>query len=325
MVVPALDTSASTAPVPAPRVSVIVPVYNGARTLREALQSVLGQTYDRYEIIAVNDGSSDDSMEVLESFGPKIRVVSLDRNGGQSAARNLGASMARGEYLAFLDQDDAWYAHKLERQVAILDGNPELGLSYTDVDEMDSEGKYRVLGVHAAYAMGHPKSSLVHILIGDLFILPSTVVCRKRWFDAVGGFDGSLSGYEDDDLWIRMWRVCRFHYFPEALTRWRIHPQSSSETPRMERSREIFLDKLMRTYGDDPFMRGVVLRRTYNVYRTRGTQLLRRGEARRARRHYWSALRSRPWDGMVLARLSCTFLPAPAFRVVDAVWRRLKR
>ena len=312
-----------TASVPRPRVSVIVPVYNGAKTVAEALQSVFAQSYKDYEVIVVNDGSTDSSTEVVDGFGDKIRLISLDQNGGQSAARNLGAAQARGEYLAFLDQDDVWYPHKLEWQVAVLNENPEVGLVYSDLDEIDREGRYKTLEVHKAFGMTHPKTSLVWALINDLFILPSTVVCRKECFGQVGGFDTRLSGYEDDDLWVRLWPVCRFHYIPKALTKWRIHLSSSSETSLMEKSRTVFFQKLMDTYGGDPYMRSVVTQRCYSVYKTRGTQLIRRGEARRARLHYLNALRTRP-DALMLLRLACTFVPAPVFRYVDGAWRKLK-
>ncbi len=309
---------------PFPRVSVIVPVYNGAKTVAEALQSVFAQSYKDYEVIVVNDGSTDSTAEVLAGFGDKIRLISLGQNGGQSAARNLGASQARGDYLAFLDQDDIWYTHKLEWQVAVLDDNPELGLVYSDLDEIDEQGRYKTWEVHKTFGMSHPKTSLVSVLINDVFILPSTVVCRKECFAQVSGFDTRLSGYEDDDLWIRLWPVCRFHYIPKALIKWRIYLSSSSETALMERSRKIFFQKLIDSYGDDPFMRSVVTQRSYNVYKNRGTQLIRRGEARRARLHFLNALRSRPHALMLLPRLACTFLPAPVFRYVDAAWRKLK-
>jgi glycosyltransferase involved in cell wall biosynthesis len=307
-----------------PRVSVIIPVHNGSRTIAEALDSVFTQTFDAYEVIVVNDASRDECLEVLENYGPRIRLVSLMENRGQSAARNLGASLAQGEYLAFLDQDDVWYPRKLERQVAILDQHPEVGLVYSDLDEVDEQGHYKTLTVHRSYGMGHPKPSLVNIVIEDLFVLPSTVVCRKRSFEKAGGFDERLIGYEDDDLWIRMWPLCRFDYLPEALVKWRIHRNSSSESQLMERSRQIFYQKLMSHFANDPFMRGVVRKRFYNVYGSRGTQLLRRGEKTRARAHYWMALRNRPYAPLMLCRWLSTFFPYRIVRMTDAAWQRVK-
>ena len=306
------------------QVSVIIPVYNGSRTIAEALDSVFCQTFDDYEVIVVNDASPDNSVEILESYGSRIKLVSLTENRGQSAARNLGASLAQAELLAFLDQDDVWYPRKLECQVALLDQHPEVGLVYSDLDEVDEECHYKTLAVHRSYAMGHPKLSLVHVIIGDLFILPSTVLCRKRWFEKVGGFDECLMGYEDDDLWIRMWPTCRFAYVPEALAKWRVHRTSSSESLLMERSRQIFYQKLMSQFANDPYMQGVVRKRFYSVYRSRGTQLLRRGEKTRARAHYWMALRNRPCAASMLCRWAFTFLPRRLIRLTDSAWQKLK-
>lgn len=308
----------------APRVSVVVPVHNGSRTLAEALDSVFTQTFAAYEVIVVNDASRDHCLEILESYGPRIKLVSLTENRGQSAARNLGASLAQGEYLAFLDQDDVWYPRKLERQVAILDQHPEVGLIYSDLDEVDEQGHYKTLAVHRSYSMGHPKPSLVTIVVDDLFILPSTVVCRKYLFEKVGGFDEQLIGYEDDDLWIRMWPVCRFAYLPEPLAKWRVHRASTSESPLMERSRQIFHQKLINSFVGDPLMQAVVKRRFYNVYGSRGTQLLRRGEKARARAHYWMALRNRPCAALMLCRWASTFFPYRIIRMTDAAWQKLK-
>lgn len=312
-------------PTPAtPLISVIIPVYNGSRTVAETLDSVFAQTFDAYEVIVVDDASKDHSLEILETYGSQIRLVSLTENRGQSAARNLGASLAKGSYLAFLDQDDVWYPRKLERQVAMLDQCPEVSLVYSDLDEIDDKGHYKTLSIHRSYAMGHPKPSFVTLIAQDIFILPSTVVCRKHWFEKVGGFDERLIGYEDDDLWIRMWPLCRFAYLPEALVKWRVHRTSTSESPLMERSRRIFHQKLVQTFADDPLMQAVVKRRFYNVYGGRGTQLLRRGEKTRARMHYWMALRSRPYAALMLCRWGSTFFPYPLVRMIDATWQRIK-
>jgi len=307
-----------------PRVSVVVPVYNGARTVAETLDSVFSQTFDDYEVIVVDDASKDHSLEILETYGSQIRLVSLTENRGQSAARNLGAALAKGSCLAFLDQDDVWYPRKLEHQVAMLDQHPEVGFVYSDLDEVDGNGHYKTLTVHRAYAMGHPRSSFVTLIVQDSFILPSTVVCRKYWFEKVGGFDERLIGYEDDDLWIRMWPLCRFAYLPEALVKWRVHRASASESPLMERSRKIFYEKLVTTFANDPFMLAAVERRFYSVYGSRGTQLLRRGEKTRARTHYWMALRSRPYATLMLCRWGSTFFPYPLVRMIDAAWQRMK-
>src|SRR2546428_4652348 len=107
-----------------PAVRVVIPIYNGERYLREALESVFAQTYRDYEVICVNDGSTDGSPAVLREYGTRVTVVQ-QANAGQGAARNTGARHAAGRYIAFLDQDDRWYPHKLEHQVAVLEAGPD--------------------------------------------------------------------------------------------------------------------------------------------------------------------------------------------------------
>src|SRR6267154_1483950 len=111
------------------RVSVVIPVYNGERYLADAIQSVLDQTYQKFEVIVVDDGSTDGSARVAKRFGGAIRYVHQS-NGGVSKARNTGITLAQGTYLAFLDQDDLWLPDKLAVQVAYLDSHPEVGVVY---------------------------------------------------------------------------------------------------------------------------------------------------------------------------------------------------
>src|SRR3989441_12309052 len=118
-----------------PYVSVVIPVYNGERYLADAIQSVRDQTYQNFEVIVVDDGSTDGSAEVAQSFGEAIRYVH-QANGGVCKARNTGMAVARGGYLAFLDQDDLWLPDKLATQVAYLDSHPEVGAVYCQCQVM---------------------------------------------------------------------------------------------------------------------------------------------------------------------------------------------
>ena len=120
-------------------VSVVIPNYNYARFLPEAIDSVLAQTYGQIEIIVVDDGSTDDSREILDGYGDRVTVI-FQQNAGVSAARNNGVSRSRGEYLAFLDADDAWLPAKIERQIAAFRGDEEIGLVHVGMVEIDGSG-----------------------------------------------------------------------------------------------------------------------------------------------------------------------------------------
>lgn len=239
-----------------PTASAVIPVFNGRRYLAEAVASVAAQTQQPCELIIVDDGSDDDSTSVVDprSLPFPVRIV-RQANSGQSAARNHGAQLARGEMIALLDQDDRWYPHHLERLLQPFLDRPDLGFSYSDLDEIDSGGGVVCLGRLHWSGAAHPKRSLWELLAGDMFIVPSATMIRREAFLAVEGFDEQFSGYEDDDLFIRMFRAGYTHAFiGESLSQWRIHRTSTSYTDRMNVSRRLYADKLMAMCPDDPMV-----------------------------------------------------------------------
>jgi glycosyltransferase involved in cell wall biosynthesis len=245
-----------------PRISVLLPVFNGRGFLREAIDSVACQTLPPSELIIVDDGSTDGSLELLEGFRPGFPVRVLRQvNAGQSAARNRAAAMAAGDLLAFLDQDDVWYPAHLEALAVPLSADPSAGWSYSDFDEIDSDGHLVTRRFLREYAVGNPKSSVVECLASDLMVLPSASLLRRTAFAAVAGFDERLSGYEDDDLFVRIFRSGWGHAFLDrSLVKFRIHPVSSSSTQRFFESRIRFAAKLASLFPDDSRMRRYYLR-----------------------------------------------------------------
>ncbi len=246
-----------------PRISVIVPVYNGRRFLRTALDSVFGQSLPACELIVVDDGSTDGSLDELTSLAPTglpVRVL-RQANCGQSAARNLAARCAEGEYLAFLDQDDIWYPEHLEALIEPLLANPAAGWAYCDFDEIDLEGYLVTRAFLRAFGVRHPKLTIADCVRADLMVLPSASVLRRTAFEAVGGFDEALSGYEDDDLFLRFFRSGWEQVFLDrTLVRFRVHASSSSAARRFLDSRVCFTAKLMALLPDDPRMMRFYLR-----------------------------------------------------------------
>jgi glycosyltransferase involved in cell wall biosynthesis len=239
-------------------IAAIVPLYNGARFIRTTLLSIIGQTRKPDEIIVVDDGSTDDGCEVVQQVAAEqsVAITLLHKpNGGQSSARNMGVAHAGSELIAFLDQDDMWYPDHLEQlEQPFLRGvaHRDIGWVYSDLDEVDRDGRMITRSFLSTMEVKHPKRALSDCLSSDMFVLPSASLISRKAFQKVGGFDERLSGYEDDDLFLRLFQAGYWNvYIPRALTQWRIHTASSSYTLRMAKSRMIYTRKLFEAYPND--------------------------------------------------------------------------
>ena len=185
-----------------PIVSVIIPTYNRGWILREAIDSVLLQGFSDYELIVVDDGSTDDTRAILDSYGQDI-IVLRQPNQGVSAARNRGIAESRAQLISFLDSDDLWLPQKLTRQVAFFQSNPDALICQTDETWVRN-------GVRVNPKKRHQKLSgmIFEPSLGLCLVSPSAVMIRKTLFDTVGLFDESLPACEDYDLWLRV--SCRY-------------------------------------------------------------------------------------------------------------------
>ncbi|MEW6388399.1 MAG: glycosyltransferase family A protein, partial [Thermodesulfobacteriota bacterium] len=185
-----------------PWVSVIIPTYNRAAWVKEAVASVLGQTCRHFELLVVDDGSTDATLEALAPYFPQIKVLRRGERRGVSAARNLGAHAARGEWLAFLDSDDLWLPEKLARQTAFLQANPDMLLCQTEEIWMRQGKRVNPPRTHVKAGGDIFLRSLERCLVS-----PSAVMLKRRLFLEAGGFDETLPAGEDYDLWLRLsWR-----------------------------------------------------------------------------------------------------------------------
>jgi glycosyltransferase involved in cell wall biosynthesis len=239
----------------------IIPLFNGARWIEQSIRSVLAQTCAPDEFIVVDDGSTDDGPRIVERLAQSHPIRLLRKpNGGQSSARNFGVAHSKSALIALLDQDDAWYPHHLATLIEPFrkpHGVP-LGWVYSDLDEIDESGgmvNKRMLNLIPRVNLlprENPKRSLAGCLSNDLFILPSASLISRAAFEAVGGFDERLCGYEDDDLFLRLFRTGYDNVFiDEPLSQWRIYQTSTSYTYRMARSRMIYAMKLFEQFPDD--------------------------------------------------------------------------
>ncbi|MBD2501189.1 glycosyltransferase family 2 protein [Anabaena azotica] len=213
-----------------PKVSVVIPSYNAMKYLPATVESVLQQTFTDFEVLIINDGSSDNILEwTTQITDPRVRVISQE-NKGLSGARNTGINNSSGEYIAFIDADDLWLPSKLEKQVKCLDNNPQAGLVYTWTAWTDETGKPTGVIV-ASDVEGYVWEQMV---VNDKISNGSSAMVRRICFDKVGLFDTELTSSEDRDMWIRLAAHYHFAVVKEPLTLYRRHSQSMSKNrPKM--------------------------------------------------------------------------------------------
>ena len=209
-------------------ISVVIPTYNRAGKLVEAVQSVFSQTYSDYEIIISDDGSTDNTAEIIQQFGDsRVRYLKNEHSGLPSVARNIALKAAEGKYIAFLDSDDLWLPDKLKEQVAVLDKHPEVGLVCSNAYCIDRQGK-RAQQLYQEQGFG--KSGLVFLdLLERNFVITSTAMARREVLMQAGGFpDASeLQVGEDYALWLRIASSWSVKYLSEPLAEYRDTPTNS--------------------------------------------------------------------------------------------------
>lgn len=197
-----------------PAISVVIPAYNAAWCLGRAIDSVLTQTLRDYELIVVDDGSTDGTARLLEGYRGRLRSLTQP-NGGQSSARNAGIQVARGRYVAFLDSDDWWSPGKLERQLTFMEAHPDVVFCSTSASVVDPDG--RVLGEWRCQLRDGRALEAIFSATATIAGSASAVIARRAALVSIGGFDESLKGLEDTDLWMRLAAKGGYHCIDEAL------------------------------------------------------------------------------------------------------------
>lgn len=215
-----------------PRVSVVVPVYNRAAYIEASIRSVLAQNFVAFEVIVVDDGSTDDSFARASGIGDSRVVCHRQTNsGGPAAPRNVGISLARGEYVAFLDSDDLWLPDKLERQVQSLDARPDAGMAFNLATYFDDTG---ALGLRAPKVAHVPEALFASLLLDGNFLPTSSVIVRRDVLARTGGFDEAarFRAVEDFDLWLRIAHAQPVLFLPHVLSQHRVHAGNISQDRR---------------------------------------------------------------------------------------------
>ncbi len=235
-----------------PTVSVVIAFYNGSRWIERALESVRNQTVQPQEVIVVDDGSNEEESILLEGIQQNFSFRILKQeNAGQSAARNFGISQAGSEYICLLDQDDYFLPDHIHDLIDVADlKHPKFGFAYGDLWRIDESG--RVLTESCINIESqHPHTQLRTLIRTNMYILPSATLIKKSAFLDVGGFDPQLRGYEDDDLFLRMFVAGYMNCFtPKAVTVWTLNTSSTSFSESMGRSRFLYCKKLIETFPE---------------------------------------------------------------------------
>lgn len=211
-----------------PLVSAVIPVYNGSDYLREAIDSVLSQTYSNIEILVIDDGSTDDTWDIIQSYGDKVRGFHKE-NGGVSSALNLGIKNMKGEWFAWLSHDDLWLPENIERKVEFILKNPGAGIYYGGYSYINT--KYEI--IYGNNGCWYPRGKdLCKMLRGGNYIHGITALIHKDCFRKVGLFDEKLRCTQDYEMWFRIAKEYTTYLIPTRLAQTRLHPNQVGSVRR---------------------------------------------------------------------------------------------
>lgn len=315
-----------------PTISVIMPVLNGERYIAEAIESICRQTCCDYELIVVDDGSTDRTREIVRGFSDRLTLKYLRHETNQGIARSIndGIGQASGAFITFLDHDDLWFPNFLGTQLAYLTAHPDVGMVHSDIQTIDAKGD--VLEHSAAQCRGRSQPS--GFVFRDLFmhsmICGNSVMIRKECFDRLGSFDESLR-WADYHMWLRIARHYRIDYVGKVLTAYRQHATqcTRSDTGRPADEAPVALKSIERLLEDYPEVREelgeqTIRRRKASFYFDLAYGWFGKGELRNARLCLRRALRLWPTNVRYLAFYAATLLGRSQVMAAREAWRRLR-
>ncbi|MBN2297762.1 MAG: glycosyltransferase [Deltaproteobacteria bacterium] len=274
------------------KASVVIPVYNAQDFIAETIESALNQTLNDHEVIVINDGSTDGSEKEILRYEGRIVYISRE-NRGVSASRNEGALIAKGEYIAFLDQDDLFMPDKLDKMSRFLDQNPDYIMVYSKGGRIDAAGNPLPFKKMPDYS-----GDIFPKLYMHCYIAPSMVMCRRQSFLDAGMFQGRFSSEgEDYDLFLRISSLAPVGIVREDLVKYRVHMDNTSKSKeqlapfRMEEVLEQFTPYLLKHYR---FGWWLHRSRMAKIYREQARVYLQLGKTQDAARAYRRSIKSYP-------------------------------
>jgi glycosyltransferase involved in cell wall biosynthesis len=301
-----------------PLVSVIIPTYNSASYLPQALDSVFNQTFQDYEIIVVDDGSTDETEQVLVPYRELIKYIRKE-NRGPASARNVGIKHSKGDYIAFLDADDIWLPDKLQSQIGFMKKNPEIQVLFTDCAIFDHQGL-----IMPSIKERYKVASCVTFeeLLTEHFVAMSSIIVKRSCLEEIGLFDETLIGAEDYNLYLRLARKFQFMYLDRVLVYHRKHEKSLSKCLEQMRHDELAnLDKIANLF---PEMNIPKRKLAAKIYLRFGIYHLNCRELAAARFCFKNTLKHSPLTGFAWFLLAISSLPQSVRDLLIAV-NRLRR
>jgi len=298
-------------------VSVVLTCYNGARWISRAIESVLAQTCEDFELVIIDDGSMDNSKEIVASYlcDERVRYI-YQENRGFSAAVDRGIKESSGTLIGFIGQDDLWVCSKLELQVKYLSEHKDVDLVHSNYCTIDSEE--RIIGVRNVKIPDvSSRKKVVEQLFLNNFIGFETVLVKRKCFDEVGFFDERMVGFSDHDMWLRIAGSFNIGYLDLPLVRKRQHEFQLSKV-RIEavlKDEFLMVKKAINRY---PFLRGAERKKLASLYYAWGIALLQKGNNKEAKQKFIKAIKFQPW------KLKATVAHiAPALYTL--IWNRYRK
>jgi glycosyltransferase involved in cell wall biosynthesis len=314
-----------------PKVSITMPVLNGERYIAEAIGSIAAQTYRDFELIVVDDGSTDGTAACVEAFRDKLALKYVKHTQNQGIARSVndGLRHSSGEFVAFLDHDDRWLPDFLETQVAYLESHPDVTMVHADHQIIDTDGKVVCESVGLWDGKDRPSGYIFPQLFQQSFIVGNSVLIRKPCLEELGGFDERLR-FGDYHLWMRMALKHKIDYVSRPLTQYRQHVSQHSRAAAVVRPEDSLAievtQKILAEYPEARAQLGktVIRRRFASEYFDLAYSSFLAGAFANARACVWKAIQMWPWNPRYYLLLMGVLLPPGLGREMRRSWRRVR-